>query len=111
MSTYTPGDNEDHVVKTTETDHDLDLTIYIKRFKQIKSGLQAIPGAKTTPDQETLDHWMSTVYVDGQEDKERLDEQSVKLYDEMKPIKDAGLLPSKYDDEYQQLESYVNSLP
>ena len=111
MSTYTPGDHEDHVIRTDIMDHDLDLTLYIQRFKTIKSGLQVIPREKTTPDQETLDHWNSTVYVDGQDAKERLDEDAVNLYNDLKPIKDAGLLPLKYDDEYQQLENYINSLP
>ena len=110
MATYTPGIDEDQVIKTIETDHYLDLAIYIKKFKNIKSGLQSIPDIKTIPDQETLDHWLATMYEDGQADKERLDAQAVKVYNQIKPIKDAGLLPSKYDNEYQQLENYVNSL-
>ena len=110
MATYKPGANEDHVIRTESIDHDLDLTIYIKNFKNIKAGLESIPKSKTKPDQETLDHWMGTVYVDGQADKERLDEQTVSLYGQIKPIKDVGLLPSKYDNEYKQLENYINSL-
>ena len=110
MAEYTPGETEDDVIKTTEHDQDLDLTVWKQQFISLKSDLQAIPNAKSTCDQETLDHWMDTVYTDGQEEKVRLDEQAVLMYNEITAIKDAGLLPSKYDDEYQQLEDYVNSL-
>jgi hypothetical protein len=110
MATYTPGDNEDSVVKTTETDQDLDLTVFIEKFKFLKRQLQEIPDIKTVPDQETLVHWMATSYQEGQDEKAYLDNQAVELYNEITAIKNAGLLPSKYDDEYQQLENYVNSL-
>ena len=110
MSTYTPGDNEDHVIKTDAVSEDLDLTEFIEAFKRIKSALQDIPAIKTTPDQETLDHWLAFVYVPGQDEKATLDVQAVELYNAVKPIKDVGLLPSKYDDEYQQLENYINNL-
>jgi hypothetical protein len=110
MATYTPGDNEDHVIKSDLVSEDLDLTQFIAAFKQIKAALQEIPDEKTTPDQETLDYWTAVVYIPGQDDKKSLDDKAVELYNEVKPVKDAGLLPSKYDDEYQQLESYVNSL-
>jgi DNA-binding transcriptional MerR regulator len=110
MSTYTPGDNEDHVIKTLSTDQDLDLTVFIDKFKSLERQLKDIPKVKTEPDQETLDHWIATAYVEGQDQKTTLDTQAVELYNEATAIKDAGLLPSKYDDEYQQLEDYVNSL-
>lgn len=110
MATYTSGIDEDHVVKTTETDQDLDLTVFIDKFKSLKRQLQEIPDAKTVPDQETLAYWTAFAYQEGQDGKAFLDAQAVELYEEATAIKDAGLLPSKYDDEYQQLETYVNSL-
>jgi len=110
METYTSGLNEDHIIKTESIDHDLDLTFYIKRFNNIKANLQSIPKKKTVPDQETLDHWTSTIYEEGQMNKILLNEKVIRLYNQIKLIKDVGLLPSKYDEEYQQLETYVNSL-
>lgn len=110
MATYSPGTNEDHVIKTESVGHDLDLTIYIQSFKRIKSTLQSIPQAKQKPDQETLNHWNATMYEEGQERKILLDEQAVQLYNDVKPIKDAGLLPLKYNNEYQQLKNYIKSL-
>jgi hypothetical protein len=110
MATYTPGDNEDHVIKTITADQDLDLTVFIAKFKELESALKSLPKLKTTPDNETMEHWNETVYVDGQTDKDNLDSQAVELYNEATAIKNAGLLPSKYDDEYQQLENYVNNL-
>jgi hypothetical protein len=110
MATYTPGDNEDHVIKTTETDQDLDLTVFIEKFQSLKQQLQDIPVVKTVPDQEILDHWNSYVVEEGERNKVMLDSQAVELYNEATAIKNAGLLPSKYDAEYQQLEDYVNSL-
>lgn len=110
MATYKPGTNEDHVIKTESVGHDLDLTIYIKKFKNIRNALLAIPGKKLTPDQETLDHWMETVYLDGQEEKERLNQEAVLLYELLKPIKEAGLLPIKYNSQYNQLKTYIENL-
>jgi hypothetical protein len=110
MATYTPGDNEDHVIKTTSYDQNLDLTVFIEKFTSLKSQLQALPKAKTVPDQETLDHWMGTVYIEGQDQKVHLDGEVVELHNEATAIKNTGLLPAKYNDEYQQLEDYVNSL-
>lgn len=110
MATYTPGDNEDDVIKTTEVAQDIDLTVFIQKFKELEDALKALPKVKTAPDQETLDNWNTVVYGDGQIEKTQLDVQAVELYNEATAIKNAGLLPSKYDDEYQQLEDYVNSL-
>lgn len=110
MAEYTAGETEDDIIKTTENDQDIDLTVWKQQFLYLKGALQDIPNSKSTCDQETLDHWMQSVYVEGQEEKVRLDEQAVLMYEEITAIKNAGLLPSKYDDEYQQLEDYVNSL-
>jgi hypothetical protein len=110
MATYTPGINEDSVIKTTEAAQSLDLTVFINKFVELKNLLQGVPGIKTIPDQESMDHWNETVYVEGQEQKINLDTQAVELYNEVTAIKNAGLLPSKYDDEYKQLENYINNL-
>ena len=109
-TTYTAGIDEDHVVKTTETDSELDLSYFINQYTRIKSGIQSLPKVKTSPDQETLDHWNSVVVEDGNLQKGILNNQAKALYEVLKPIYNAGLIPSKYNDEYQQLENYVNAL-
>lgn len=110
MAKYKPGINEDQVVKTTESILPIDLTVFIAKFVKLKKALQELPKAKLKPDQETLDQWINTVYDEGQVYKGIIDEQARELYMEITAIKNAGLLPSKYDDEYKQLETYVNNL-
>jgi hypothetical protein len=110
MATYTPGIDEDQVIKTTSVDQALDLTVFIKKFQELKTELLALPKLKTVPDNESMNHWNGTVYEEGQTYKAIIDERAVELYNEATAIKNAGLLPSKYDDEYEQLENYVNSL-
>lgn len=110
MAEYTQGQNEDVVIKTTETDKTLDLTVFIRKFVQLRNALQALPARKTVPDIDSMRHWNESVYVEGQEQKINIDVEVVELYNEITAIKDAGFLPSKYDDDYQQLETYVNNL-
>ena len=110
MATYTPGATEDQVIRTTSVDQDLDLTVLMKKFTSLKGHLQGLPVLKTVPDQESIEHWNETVYIEGQERKVTINQQAVILYNEATAIKNAGLLPSKYDDEYQQLEDYTNNL-
>jgi hypothetical protein len=110
MAVYTPGTTEDDVIKTTAAQQNIDLTVFIAKFVDLKEALQALPKIKTEPDQETLDFWLAFAYQEGQDVKDGLDAQAVELYNEVTAIKNADLLPSKYDDEYQQLENYVNSL-
>jgi hypothetical protein len=110
MAKYAPGQNEDKIIKTTEEDKTLDLSVFIAKFVELKDALQKLPSLKTTPDQETLDYWVAFAYQEGQDTKDSLDAQAVELYNEITAIKNADLLPSKYDDEYQQLETYINNL-
>jgi hypothetical protein len=110
MAEYTPGQNADEVIKVTEGNQILDLTVFITKFVRLRNALQNLPKAKTVPDQETLVHWMATEYQMGQDDKVVMDMEVKELYNELTAIKNAGLLPSKYDDNYQQLENYVNKL-
>jgi len=108
--TYTAGSDEDHIIKWTETDQDLDLSNLIAEFIRLKGELQSLPKIKTVPDQDTLDFWNNYVLTEVVADKDRLDNEVIILYNEAKAIRDVGLLPSKYYDEYDQLENYVNNL-
>ena len=110
MATYTPGANEDEVVKTISEDQSIDLTVFTTEFQDIKSGLHGLPKAKTTPDQETLDHWDNYIQTEVVVEKSTLESRATLLYLEATAIRDAGLLPAKYEDEYQQLKTYVENL-
>jgi hypothetical protein len=98
MAEYTPGPYEDKVIKTTEEEKTLDLTVFIAKFVRLRDALQEIPKIKTEPDQETLDFWLAFAYQEGQDTKDGLDAQAVELYNEITAIKNADLLPSKYDN-------------
>ena len=76
----------------------VDLTVYIQRFLDYKTQLQVLPQIKTVPDTETLELYN----IHAENEQSELNRQIVDLYNDMKPIKDAGLLPSKYDYEYTQ---------
>jgi hypothetical protein len=110
MATYTPGSDENYVTKITEIEDEIDLSFYVQRFLNIKNRLLNMPETKSSPDQETLDNWNNVVVPEAELDKDGLDNQAKALYEMLQPIKNAGLIPSKYDDDYQQLEDYVNSL-
>lgn len=108
MAEYIPGETEDDVIKLTG--QDIDLTQLTVKFNYIKSGLQNLEDHKTVADQETLDYYNQGVDDRNTDEKARLDNQAVDLYNEAKAIKDAGLLPLKYHDEFERLENYVLSL-
>ena len=110
MATYTPGANEDEVIKTTETDRTLDLTKLTTEFQRLKAELQSLPEVKTVPDQDTLAFWNERAVPESEQEKHNIDQQAIALYDEADAVRGAGLLPAKYEDEYQQLKTYVENL-
>lgn len=99
---YEPTANEDVVIQTN--DKNIDLTVLIQEYSALKAEYLGLPQVKTTPDQETLNLYNAQV----EEETLFLMNRIVDFYNRIKPIKDAGLLPSKYDNEYQQLENLVN---
>ena len=111
MATYKPGIDENHVIKTVSSESELDLTVFIKAFIKLKNDLMNIPQIKTEPDEETLEYWNEFFVLPERERiKASIDSKAERLYGYLKAIKEADLLPSKYDNEYKQLENYINSL-
>lgn len=108
MADYIAGETEDDVIKLVGTD--IDLTQFTVAFIEIKQGLQNLEDYKTVADQETLDFWNQGVDDRNTDEKARLDTRAIDLYVEATAIRDVGLLPSKYEDEYQQLKTYVENL-
>ena len=104
---YEPTPDEDIVKKVTETL--IDLSVYIERYKGLKKEYQAIPDLKTTPDQETLDFFNQEREIENQSLEQGIRVSAEVLYNDLTPIVDAGLLPAKYQDEYDELEQFINS--
>jgi len=101
---YTPTTNEDIILNISSKE--IDLSTLIQRYQNLKAELQELPSRKDIPDDETLEIYNQ--WVDGV--IENTNSRIVDLYNRIKPIKDAGLLPSKYDSKYAQLEQYINKL-
>jgi len=110
MATYTPGQDEDEVIKTISEDQPIDLTAFTTEFIDLKNSLQVLPKSKTVPDQETLDKWNNYIVIEVGIEQANLESRAVLLYNEATAIKDAGLLPAKYEDEYQQLKTFIENL-
>jgi hypothetical protein len=94
--------NEDIVKQVT--DKEIDLSVLVAEYITLRTAWFNRPQPKTTPDQETLNFWNAEIEIENA----GLMGEITALYYRLKPIYEAGLLPSKYEDEYQQLESFVN---
>ena len=99
--TYEPTANEDIVNEVTI--ESIDLSVLIQTYLKLRTAWLNREQPKTVPDQDTLALWNMEV----ENRNAGLEGQINELYYSIKPIHDAGLLPSKYEDEYQQLETLV----
>lgn len=108
MPEYIAGETEDDVIK--KVSNDIDLSVFINEFIEVRQGILNLEQHKETPDQETLDFWNMASDDRNAEEKARLDNKAEYLYLVITPIRDAGLLPGKYEDKYQQLKNYVDKL-
>lgn len=108
MAEYISSGSEEIIIKQTSSE--INLTPLVQEYLFLKSSLQNLPSIKDTPDQETLDYWNSVHSSIFETEKRNLDSQIIDLYNKIKPIYDAGLFPSKWNTQYQQLENYVNSI-
>jgi hypothetical protein len=78
MATYSGTTDPNIVNKYFTGTTEINLSNYLTRFNALKDGYLEIK------------------------------ESASKLYDELKPIYDAGLLPTGYTTQYNQLENFVN---
>jgi len=99
---YEATANEDIVRAVNSTD--IDLSALVAEYITLRDAWFNRPQTKTVPDQETLIHWNEFIELENAD----LETNIRSLYLRLKPIYEAGLLPSKYEDEYQQLETFVN---
>lgn len=100
--------NEDVILDVNSKE--IDLTELISTYQSIKQDYKDLPKKKETPDQETLDHYNSMIddlYLKGLTD---IIVRADNLYQVLKLIRDAGLLPKKYDTKYLEFEDFLNNL-
>lgn len=109
MIEYFTTDNENIIEKVDTDSVNIDLSSLIDRYLALKSEFQALPEEKITPDQETLDFWNEKIILEKVILEDRIKNEARILYRDVKPIFDAGLLPEKYEDEYLQLENFINT--
>jgi hypothetical protein len=98
---YEATANEDVVIQTN--DREVDLSALVDEYLTLKTEYQDRPQVKTVPDQETLNYYNAFIVLENVD----LETRITVLFYRLKPIYEAGLLPSKYNDEYQQLENFV----
>lgn len=106
--TYT-GNSDDSVV-TKQVTADIDLDDVIDEYQALKAEYQGLPDlAKTEPDQETLDFWNVAKELERLELVVGIKQRATLLLAVVDPIRDAGLMPTRYETQYQQLLNFVNS--
>ena len=86
-----------------------DLQDMIDTYIALKAEWDNRPVRKTVPDQETLDFWLTTFDQEDAYIRNNIKKGAQKLYDQVKPVYDAGLLPIAYDAQYFQLETFVTT--
>lgn len=106
--TYEPTSDPNVVEKSTV--EEVDMSQLVGEYQTLKTEYQAIPDwEKTVPDQETLDFWNSeqeNLHVGTIAD---LKSRAQVLKSKIDPIRNQGLFPAQYEDEYQQLVNFINS--
>lgn len=109
MADYTASGDPNIINKETSQGTTINLAEYITIYQGLKADYQAVKKLKDIPDQDTLDFWNAEVTINGQLAIETIKGQATLLYRDLKPIKDAGLLPAIYDDEFNTLETFISS--
>ena len=91
-------------------DQEIDLAALIAQYQALKTEYLNLPDYnKTVPDQETLDFWNTEMSIQWSNQAAEIKTQAGILLSKVDPIRDAGLLPSQFEDEYQLLYNFVNS--
>ena len=101
------GDKVIHQVISEET---IDFNALTAEFTSLKDRLSDVPKLKETPDQETLKFWNQSIISIRKTAINNIKSEVVILYEKLKTIKDAGLLPEKYLNKYDTIENFVNAI-
>ena len=106
---YSGTTDPDIVNKGELTVTEIDLAVYVNRYLTLRNQYLSLPETKSTPDAETLAFYNAVITSQNEVETAWIKEQATELYIDLQPIYEAGLLPAEYEDEYQQLENFINS--
>lgn len=108
MSEYLPTADDGVVIK--RTDEEQPLQVFIDEFLSMKQEYLNLPDhEKTVPDQETLAYWNAEMGIHTADLRNTIRNRAIILKGRIDPIRDAGLLPARFEDEYQQLVTFINT--
>lgn len=102
---YEATANEDIVNKIDV--EPIDLTTYVSAYLILEDRWTNRSQVKTTPDQETLDFWNDNIGGLRVSEEAAIRADAKILYNMLIPIYNAGLIPSKYNDELLRLKNFV----
>ena len=103
-------ENSDDGLVTKIQTSDIELQQLIDQYIALRDEYQALGDVlKTVPDQETLDLWNAIKGAENIQVEDNIKVGAQSLYQQVQPIYNAGLLPTRYHDEYLQLEQFANS--
>ncbi len=103
--------SDETVVEKVET-QEIELQQLIDQFLSLKQEYLNLPDYnKTVPDQETLDFWNQEMNLVLADQVMQIKQGAIVLKGHVDPIRDAGLLPAQFEDEYQQLVDFINNTP
>ena len=108
MADYYPTVNPDVVEKRETESTNVDLQQYIDRYLSLEQEWQDRPKLKTVPDQETLDFWNNNIGNLRLVEEANIMIEAGRLYDELLPIYELGLIPLKYNDELLRLKNFLD---
>jgi len=100
--------SDDSVVLRIET-IDVQLQALVDEYLSLKAEYMNLPDwKKTVPDMDTLYFWNSEQQLLHFDLVHEIKGRAAVLLSRITPIYDAGLLPDRYYDEYDQLINFVN---
>jgi hypothetical protein len=107
-TTYIATADESIVIK--QDSGEVDLSALIAQYQSLRTEYQNLPDYnKTVPDQETLDFWNTEMRIQWDNLATEIKYRAGLLLAQVQPIRDAGLFPAAWEDQYQQLVNFVNS--
>lgn len=107
MAIYTTTPNPEEILRSEVKEDLLDLQGLVLRYQDLETRFKAVPKLKTAPDQETLDYFNNAVFLERKSLLADLLKEADLLYQDLRSIYQAGILPVKYLDEYLKLENFV----
>ena len=100
--------SDPYVVEKTAVS-EIELPQLIAEYISLKAEWDGRPVRKTAPDQETLDFFNAEFDQEDAAIRFNIKQGAIMLLAKVKPIYDAGLLPTEYNDEYALLETFATT--